>query len=103
MQLKVPHAVGQNSNGMEESKVEAEHLNNQTLIQLCCLLNIYIINECLYTRIIWNSTAVRGPDGGIRVSMQSSKIDLEVRSCCCFSQLKFKFDFKQELKIPALN
>ena len=36
------------------------------------------------------------------VDMQSSKINIQAQSCCCFSQYNIKFDLKQEVKIPAL-
>jgi hypothetical protein len=40
---------------------------------------------------------------GYRAGMQRSKFSLEVQTCSYFSQLKVKFDLKQELNIPGLH
>ena len=41
----VKGAVGQTLYRMQESKMEGEHLKIFNLVQLCCLLNIYIVQS----------------------------------------------------------
>ena len=50
-----------------------------------------------------NQRSARRLNVRARADIQRSKINLQTKSCCCFSQLESKINLEQELSIPALD